>query len=203
MDSDEDLVSRAKRGDRAAFDALYKKHIGTITRYCARLLRNAHEGEDAAQKTFLLAWKNLAGFRCAAKFETWLKTIATNVCLKLLRTRKGQDPMHHQSMDDPATSAAAEEQPSEPGKEDPGADEVVSHLFAQQLVRRILECAQTARPRWDALDLNIFELHYIRGVESKREVAIRLGENEGKIKYRIRYHIEPVFKKVCDEYGDE
>jgi len=200
---DQDLVLRAKQGDHAAFDALHAKHAKNLTRYCARLLHNNEESENAAQDAFTAAWSNLSSFQGGGLFESWLKSIATNVCLHLLRTKKGKDTLQRQSLDDPATLAGVERRQAETGTRDPVEEEVGTHLLAQQIIDRILTCVQTAKPRWDALDLDIFELYYVQGVETKREVAERLGENENKVKYRLYNRIEPVIAKVRKQYEDE
>ena len=189
--------------DRAAFDALHKKYIEPLTRYCTRLLHNRQEGEQAAQDTFLLAWQNITQFRGDGPFDKWLKGIATNVCLKLLRTKKGADALRHESPDDPGTLARIEELQAEIFAQDPVATEVEKRLLGPKIYCRICECGQTAKRRWDALDLDIFELHYVQGVKSKREVARLLGENENKVKFRISSRIEPVIEKVHQEFETE
>ncbi len=134
---------------------------------------------------------------------SWLNAIATHVCLKLLRTKKGEDVAHRQSLDDPATLAGVEENQSTTGSKDRVAEVVEKRLLEQQIRHRVLEYAQNDKPRWDALELDIFELYYIQGVETKREVAERLGENENKVKYRIYRRIEPVLKRVRQEFEAE
>jgi len=200
--ADEVLVSRALRGDPAAFDALHARHITSLSRYCGRLLRNEQEGEQAAQDSFVLAWRHLADFRGAGKFESWLKSIATGVCLKLWRTKSGKDTLQRQSLDAPDTLPGTDGEQGAIGAKDPVADEVETRILAQQIVRQVLECAATAKRPWDSLDMDIFQLHYVQGVESRREVAQRLGENESTVKYRVYNHIEPTFKAVRQVYEE-
>lgn len=203
MDSDEDkeLVLRAKHGDRAAFDKLHAKYKLILTRYCRRLLcNNVQEGEQAAQDAFLLAWGSLTSFKCECRFASWLKEIATNVCRKRWRTKKGKDVLQSQSLDDPPTLAGIEGHRFATRENDQRADEAEMRILAQQIVQSVLECAENAKPSWDALDLDIFELHYVQGVESQRDVAQRLKVNENTVRYRIYRHIEPVLEKVRREY---
>ena len=58
-----------------------------IERICRRLLRDEFEAEDAAQQTFLSAYKALLGGVEPRDGEAWLATIARNECLQRIRTR--------------------------------------------------------------------------------------------------------------------
>ena len=55
---------------------------------CLRILRDPNDAAEATQDTFLKVWRNLAGFRGDAAFETWLYRVATNAALSKHRSRK-------------------------------------------------------------------------------------------------------------------
>ena len=57
-----------------------------ITRTCCLLLGDRALAEDAAQETFLRAWKSMAQFKGNASPKTWLTRIAINVCRNIRRT---------------------------------------------------------------------------------------------------------------------
>jgi RNA polymerase sigma-70 factor (ECF subfamily) len=77
IDSDEaDLIERAKTGDIAAFERLYRMHSGRVYGLCVRLAANRAEAEDCTQDTFVTAWQRLADFRGDSRLSTWLHTIA-------------------------------------------------------------------------------------------------------------------------------
>jgi RNA polymerase sigma-70 factor (ECF subfamily) len=87
-ESDEVLVARAGRGDRAAASALVLRHTDRIFSACWRMLGERAAAEDATQDTFLRLWKHAARWRPqGAKFETWLYKVAMNACLDRLRRR--------------------------------------------------------------------------------------------------------------------
>lgn len=83
--SDEALVARAQRGDPQAFGVLYERHRGGVERVCRRWLRDGHLVEDGVQETFARAWTALGQFSGGANVGGWLRTIAKNHCLDLLR----------------------------------------------------------------------------------------------------------------------
>ena len=92
-ESDEALVARAGRGDRAAASVLVLRHTDRIFSACWRMLGERSAAEDATQETFLRLWKNAARWRPqGAKFETWLYKVAMNLCLDRLRRRGREAP---------------------------------------------------------------------------------------------------------------
>lgn len=57
-----------------------------VKRLCLMLLKDAAMAEDAAQETFLKAWRSYASFRREAGEKTWIMHIAVNTCRDMLRT---------------------------------------------------------------------------------------------------------------------
>jgi len=87
IDSDEQWIERARLGDRAAFEGLYRAHSGRVYGLCLRLTRDVTVAEDCTQETFISAWRNLGRFEGRSAFGTWLHRIAVNVALA--RARRG------------------------------------------------------------------------------------------------------------------
>ncbi len=78
--SEDQDVERAARGDREAFERLYRGHVGRVHGLALRM-----SGPDAAadltQEIFVRAWRNLPSFRREAAFGTWLYRVALNAIL--------------------------------------------------------------------------------------------------------------------------
>lgn len=72
----------------ATIEMLHRRYAGIIFDLCVRTLSDRVEAEDAVQETFLNAYRNLSSFRYGESHLPWLYRIATNVCLKFLRTRR-------------------------------------------------------------------------------------------------------------------
>lgn len=75
---DEELIERARNGDTSAFGELVERHQQAVFRTAMAALRLREEAEEAAQDTFVLAFRRLGGFRAESSFKTWLLTIAWN-----------------------------------------------------------------------------------------------------------------------------
>jgi RNA polymerase sigma-70 factor (ECF subfamily) len=85
---DDDLVERARTGDRDAFEELVRRHHQRVYRTLLAVTGNKEDAEDLAQTTFLKAFEHLGEFHGTAKFSTWLTRIAVNEGLQRLRARK-------------------------------------------------------------------------------------------------------------------
>jgi RNA polymerase sigma-70 factor, ECF subfamily len=79
VDADRELVERAARGSREAFDELVRRHQRAIVSLARALTRGSADAEDIAQEVFLRAWRGVGGFRGDSSFRTWLHRVAVNV----------------------------------------------------------------------------------------------------------------------------
>ena len=87
LDPDAALMLRVKQGDMAAFTELVEKYKQPVMNLIYRTLRDATEAEDLAQNVFVQVYRSAHRYRIAAKFSTWLFTIARNLCLNEIRRR--------------------------------------------------------------------------------------------------------------------
>jgi RNA polymerase sigma-70 factor (ECF subfamily) len=83
-----DLVDRAKAGDVAAFEQLYRSYSGRVHGLCVRLTSDRAEAEDCTQETFITAWRKLPEFRGESQLMTWLHSIAYRKVLARHRARE-------------------------------------------------------------------------------------------------------------------
>jgi RNA polymerase sigma-70 factor (ECF subfamily) len=87
-DPDLEALEAFRAGDPAAFDRLVTRHERRIFRLACRILGDREAALDAAQETFVRAWRALARFQGASLFSTWLTRIAINQCRNELRRRR-------------------------------------------------------------------------------------------------------------------
>ena len=90
----EDLIGLVKAGDEHAFRQLVGPYQGELQLHCYRILGSAQDAEDALQETLLAAWRGLAQFEGRSSVRTWLYRVATNCCLKALRSANRRPPVN-------------------------------------------------------------------------------------------------------------
>jgi RNA polymerase sigma-70 factor (ECF subfamily) len=81
-------VRAAQQGDRAALDALLRRHHDRIHAVCRRLAGNEADALDATQEALIAIVRGIRRFDGRAAFSTWAYRVATNACLDELRRRK-------------------------------------------------------------------------------------------------------------------
>lgn len=86
VESDRDLVRRAKAGESAAYAELVRRWSAPILAACRSRIRTSHVAEDLTQETLLRGWKSLASLQETEKFGAWLRGIAHRVCLDWLKS---------------------------------------------------------------------------------------------------------------------
>ncbi len=89
--TDEELISAARTGNKAAFTALVKRYEETVYKFSFKLCRDREKAEETFQDTFVNVFRKLDSFDGKSKFSTWLYAIVTNNCLMKRRRRKLQD----------------------------------------------------------------------------------------------------------------
>ena len=85
--TDDDLAERAKAGELDAFNALVGRYQRPVFGLCLRMLSSPPAAEEAAQDTFISAWRGIGGYR-GGSFQAWILRIAGNQCRDELRKRK-------------------------------------------------------------------------------------------------------------------
>jgi RNA polymerase sigma-70 factor (ECF subfamily) len=90
--ADEELVARARHGEREAFGILYDRYLPRVYAYCHRLLGEREAAEDANTEVFMRALAALPRYR-AGSFRSWLFTIAHNVINDEVRRRRFTVPL--------------------------------------------------------------------------------------------------------------
>lgn len=88
--TDEQLVDLAAGDDSDAFGEIVRRWERKIFALCFGMLGRADEATDAAQETFISAYRNLKSFRGDARVSSWLHRIAVNRCLTTKRREKSR-----------------------------------------------------------------------------------------------------------------
>lgn len=89
---DQELVERAQKGDKRAFELLVMKYQRKLARLLSRMVRDQAEIEDITQESFIKAYRALPQFRGESAFYTWLYRIAVNTAKNYLVARGRRAP---------------------------------------------------------------------------------------------------------------
>lgn len=101
--ADDELVERAKGGDRWAAEALFRKHVESVMGLALRLLRHREEAEDVVQDAFVDALAGLGALGDGASWRSWLSGIVVHKAHRRFRRRKllsllGLYPSSHEAL---------------------------------------------------------------------------------------------------------
>ncbi|MCM8790957.1 MAG: sigma-70 family RNA polymerase sigma factor [Candidatus Omnitrophica bacterium] len=114
--TDEQLVAKAKAGDKEAFVVLFKRHKNRIYSYLSRYLADDEKAQDLTLETFMNVYNHLKDYEEEGRFLPWVYRIATNCAKKEFRKRKLADV----SLDQPSAE---------------GSDESIGDMIADEMQR--------------------------------------------------------------------
>jgi RNA polymerase sigma-70 factor (ECF subfamily) len=170
--SDESLLARLAKGERAVLEELFGRYRAMAYRVAHRLLGNEADALDAVQEGFVKALTHLSGFQGRSSFKTWLLRVVSNAALDLGRQRGRREAM---SLD---TSALGDRENAQPlAFEDPAL------RLEREDLRRLLDEALATLPE---AQRRTFVLHADAEL-SYREVADVLGISIGTVMSRLYY----------------
>lgn len=100
-------VALAARGDRRAFERLYREHVRRVYGICLRIAGDAALAEDLVQDAFVRCWERLPQFRGESAFSTWLHRLTVNVALDERRARRTEQERLADEEDEDGTDVDA------------------------------------------------------------------------------------------------
>lgn len=161
---DDDLVARARAGDRAAYGELVRRHQAVALRLAAGICGSTEEARDIVQDAFVLGHRSLHRYRGEAPVRSWLLRIVANTAKNSIRSQARRHRREDRSMaldrrpgDDPVGDAAT------------SAEDAATQLAALR--------ALTAQDR------EVLAARYLAGL-SEAETAALLGVPIGTVKSR-------------------
>lgn len=83
------LIRRTKKGDEQAFKQLIERYQRKAYAVAFGMLKEREEALDIVQEAFIKTYKHMDNFKGDASFYIWLYRIVFNLCIDVLRKRKG------------------------------------------------------------------------------------------------------------------
>lgn len=185
--TDEMLMVRYKRGDRAAFAELVRRYERALYNFALRYVNNRESAREMTQEAFLRVVRRAAEFRHESRFSTWVYAILRNLCLDELRRLKHRD---HASLDaDSASGVSLGERVQSTGVSDDAERGVEQERLRVGLTRAI-----------DALPDDQREVFLLRqlGAIPFADIAAITETPENTVKSRMRYALDRLQKELSD-----
>ena len=98
-DISKELVQKAAKGDRAAFEELYRTTCRAVYFTCLGFLKDEQEAQDVTQDVYLSAFEQLDTLEDAGKFKPWIYRMAANKSINFLKKKKPSLPGDEQLED--------------------------------------------------------------------------------------------------------
>jgi len=95
--TDAELVERARRGDDAALEILYRRHAGMVIGLAHRLLGRRDEVDDVVQDVFLTAFEKLGTLRDPQAFGSWVGGITVRKARRRM-SRRPSSPLDAENL---------------------------------------------------------------------------------------------------------
>ena len=179
------VVRAVLDGDRDAFRLLVEREGRQVVRICYRVLGDVHEAEDAAQETFVTAYRALSTWRGDGPFGGWLAMIATRTAVRRASRRRPVVRLDVPTAADPAAAAdAILARATGPAPAPAGPDPATGILAAErsEAVRRAV--ARLDEPYREVVALRFF------GERSLAEIADASGRPIGTVKTHLHRGIQ-------------
>jgi RNA polymerase sigma-70 factor, ECF subfamily len=187
-----ELVKKAQRGDRTAFDRIITAYRQQIINLCRRYMRNDEEACDMAQEAFCAAYTALNSFEHKSKFSTWLYRVAVNLCINKLDHLKRRKYFETDSIH-------GDEERDTPGYDVPDKARLQDEELEAGEVNRMVMLELESFPK---LERSIVILREMQGLEYE-EVSKILKIPLGSVKSKLSRAREKLKAKLLRKMGEE
>lgn len=157
----DDAIRQEQSGEVAAFEDLYRRHVGRVYAICRRIAGDPARAEELAQEAFLKAWKHRDSAPPGDGYTAWICRVAINVAISDARSR-GRRAKRETLVADPDTWNPAG-RPESPG----------TGLDLEKAIDRLPPGAR-----------NVFVLHDVEGYRH-HEIGSLLGLSTGTTKAQL------------------
>ena len=96
MLSEDQLIERCKKQDRAAQKILYNQYAGLMLAICMRYVYERSEAEDILQEGFLKVFQKINKFEGRGSFEGWLKRVFVNTAITHYHKSSKHNKYHYE-----------------------------------------------------------------------------------------------------------
>lgn len=192
-DEDAPLVAAWRRGELSSFESLVRKHQKRMLNVAFRIIGDYHDACEVVQDAFVSAYRGIDSFRGAARFSTWLTSIAINLSRNRLQQAKTKRKNEAFSLDEKGGVEHNGRQQERPST----APSALDRLERMSVHEKLQECMK-------GLSVDFREAIVLRDVEeySYDEISAILQVSEGTVKsrlFRARELVKDCLKRAVGE----
>ncbi|BBM86080.1 RNA polymerase sigma factor [Candidatus Uabimicrobium amorphum] len=182
MLEDNDLVELFNDGEAQAFEILVERYSSRIINFIYRLCWQRELAEDLAQEVFIKLYRNLSRYECSGKFSAYIFTIAKNIWIDFLRSKRGKTELSKRKTHEIIFENIKSKEPS--------AEEMVYY-------KEKLELLQTTINELSEEQRMVFMLYH--DDMKYAEIAEILSIPEGTVKSRLHHAFQKIKKALFEE----
>jgi RNA polymerase sigma-70 factor, ECF subfamily len=179
QETDLSWLASAQKGNSDAFTQMVEEFQRPVFNLCYRMLGDAAEAEDAAQETFMRAYRSIKNYDKSRPFPTWLLSIAAHYCIDQIRKRR----MAIVPIEDLGFA--------EPSDDAPGPESSLSRSEEQREVRGLLN-------ELSSVDRAAVVMYYWYDF-SYEEIGNALSLTESAVKSRLHRARRDMAKMMMDQ----
>lgn len=168
------IIKKAQRGDKKAFNTLYRMYHRFVEKVAMQYLKDEAEAQYVANEVFLKVYNNLSYFTSYSSFGGWLRIITNRTAIDYLRTIK-----YYVDIDGDEAKSTIET------LADANENDYINRITYEQLLHDFEKLPESTR--------KVFELFYIDNYTIE-EISKKLDMPTGTIKSklsRVRKKLKP------------
>ena len=180
MPSEQELIIKAKNGDRDALTQIVSDCWRPLYRFISYKTGKPEEAQDIVQETFFRAFRSLSSYQMTeTKFSTWLGRIAANLITDAWR-KQGRTPVM-QNLDETQNIHAGDLDP---------AEQVIQAETRKKLAAIVMELPAEQR--------QVIEMRILAGLPLK-EAAVAMNKSEAAVKMLQQRALKALRAKMLEQ----
>jgi RNA polymerase sigma-70 factor (ECF subfamily) len=180
----EELVLRARSGDMAAFEELYKSHQAGLFTFVRSQVRHAETAADLTQEAFVRAWQGLPRLKQPGAFNGWLHRIAANLVRDEVKSGRSR-------LEVTESVLRGDEETPEFESPDEAGEDPERQVVAGEMNREVWSALESLPEDQRAAVV----MHHMEGM-SVEEIARAVGVRPGTIMSRLARAREALRKRL-------
>ncbi|PIB35158.1 hypothetical protein BFP72_06980 [Reichenbachiella sp. 5M10] len=182
--SEEDILDKIGKGDRTAFEQVFKTYYVDLSRFCLKYVRDEHVAEELVQEIFINIWERREVLTITTSVKAYLYTAVRNRSFNYLKL---QVPKEQKKVDVEGVVDLGD-----------GAENREDEMVYEEIKRYVQDAIDALPPKCKV----IFNLSRNAGMSYKEiaeelDLSVKTVENQVGVALRkLRERLNPVWDKI-------